>query len=169
MDKYVFKPYDSIFPKLFSKEKNRLKKFLGRGILIEHVGSTAVTGLGGKGIIDIVITAPDKNDLLNVSSQLIEAGYYHDPDDGTKERLFHGRVVSDDRRYHIHLTFKESKDWKDMIDFRDYLRVHPEDLKKYAEIKKCAAEISNEDREVYMKTKEPAILEIIKKATKKLK
>lgn len=56
-----------------------------------------------------------------------------------------------------------------MIALRDYLRVHPEDLKKYAEIKKRAAEVSNEDREVYMKTKEPAILEIIKKATKKLK
>lgn len=68
MLKYVFRPYDPIFPKLFIKEKNRLKKFLGRTVLIEHVGSTAIPGLGGKGIIDIAIAAPDKNDLLNVSS-----------------------------------------------------------------------------------------------------
>lgn len=166
MSKYVFKPYDPIFPKLFTKEQNRLKKFLEKDVLIEHVGSTAVPGLGGKGIIDIVIAADDKNGLLNVSSQLIKAGYYFDPDDGTKERLFHGRVVSDDRKYHVHLTFKSSKDWKEMISFRDYLKTHTEDFEKYANIKKHAVTISNQDREVYIKIKEPVILKIIQKALK---
>lgn len=167
MFKYVFRPYNPIFSKLFSKEKNRLKKFLGRDALIEHIGSTSIPGMGGKGIIDIVIATDDKNDLFNISSQLIEAGYYFDPDDGTKERLFHARVVSDERRYHIHLTFKSSKDWKEMISFRDHLKTHPKDFKKYEEIKEQAVAVANQEREVYMKIKEPVILEIIKKATKK--
>lgn len=121
MFKYIFRAYDPVYPKLFTNEKNRLKKLLTEDILIEHVGSTSIPGMGGKGIIDIAVAANNKDDLSNVSSQLIEAGYYFDPDDGTNERLFHSRMVSDAERYHIHLTFKGSKDCKEMTSFRDYL------------------------------------------------
>ncbi len=55
MKKYVFKPYGKIFPELFLKEKERISGSLGAGAVIEHVGSTAVPGLGGNGIIDIAI------------------------------------------------------------------------------------------------------------------
>lgn len=164
MFKYIFRPYDPIYTKLFSEEKNRLKKFLGKNVLIEHVGSTAIPGLGGKGIIDIAVAANNKNDLSAVSTLLIKAGYYFDPDDGTDERLFHGRVVSDDRRYHVHLTYKDSKDWKEMTNFRDYLNTHPEDFKKYEKIKKKAVDLSDQDGKVYMKIKNPIILDILKKA-----
>ncbi len=167
MFKYVFRDYDPIYPKLFRKEKNRLKKFLGKDVLIEHVGSTSIPGMGGKGIIDIAIATTDKSDLQDVSSKLIEAGYYYNSDGGTAERWFHGRKVSDNERYHIHLTFKGSKDWKEITSFRDYLKTHPKDFKKYAEIKKQAVEVANQDREIYMQTKEPFIKDIIIKALKK--
>lgn len=164
MFKYVFKPYDPIFPKFFSKEKNRLKKFLGSGILIDHIGSTSIPGMGGKGIIDIAIAVISKDDLSSISSKLIEAGYYYDRKDGTEERWFHGRKVSDEERYHIHLTFRESRDWKEMISFRDYLKTHPEAFREYKEIKKRAVEEANQDKEIYINIKEPFILEILKKA-----
>ena len=48
--KYVFKPYSKIFPELFQKEKERISPNLKEALAIEHVGSTAVPGLGGKGI-----------------------------------------------------------------------------------------------------------------------
>lgn len=164
MFKYIFRPYDPIYPKLFSKEKERLRKFLRKGVLIEHIGSTAVPGLGGKGIIDIVITAPDKKSLSEISSRLIEAGYYYEPEDGTDERWFHGRKISDDERYHLHLTFKGSRDWREMTSFRDYLKNHPEDFKRYIETKKKAVGEANQDKSIYMKVKEPIILEILKKS-----
>lgn len=164
MFKYVFKPYDPIYPKFFDKEKNRLKKFLGKYVLIEHVGSTSIPGMGGKGIIDIAIATNGKKDLPGVSSKLIEAGYYYDPDDGTKDRWFHGRKVSDNERYHVHLTFKGSRDWMEIISFRDYLKTHQEDFKRYEEVKRQAVEEANQDKEIYINIKEPFILEIIKKA-----
>lgn len=165
MFKYIFRPYDPQLPELFSKEKNRLEKFIGN-VLIEHVGSTAVPGLGGKGIIDIAVGVSDKSNFSEVSSKLIEAGYYYDPKDGTDERWFHGRKISDSERYHIHLTFKDSKDWKEMVSFRDYLRTHPEDVQQYAKIKEKASELSNQDAKTYMEIKAPIILDILKKATK---
>jgi GrpB-like predicted nucleotidyltransferase (UPF0157 family) len=55
MKKYVFKPYSKNFPELFQKEKERIVSNLNLPLVIEHIGSTAVPGLGGKGIIDIGI------------------------------------------------------------------------------------------------------------------
>lgn len=57
--KYVFRRYNSKYELLFNKEKAKLKKILPKA-KIEHVGSTAVKGLGGKGIIDISIIVPKK-------------------------------------------------------------------------------------------------------------
>ncbi len=53
--KYVFKPYNQKFSELFEKEKERIISCLKKRLSIEHVGSTAVPDLGGKGIIDIAI------------------------------------------------------------------------------------------------------------------
>ena len=51
MEKYKFRKYDPKFGELFKREKAKLKKIIP-GIKIEHIGSTAVPSLGGKGIID---------------------------------------------------------------------------------------------------------------------
>lgn len=66
MKKYVFKPYKESFPELFDNEKKRIAALLGTDPVIEHIGSTAVPGLGGKGIIDIAI-AVKKENLSQVS------------------------------------------------------------------------------------------------------
>lgn len=167
MFRYVFKPYDPIYPERFSKEKERLKKFLGEIVSIEHVGSTSIPGMGGKGIIDIAVAANSREDLSEVSSKLIEAGYYYEQADGTPDRWFHGRKVTDSERYHLHLTYEGSRDWIEMNAFRDYLKTHPEDFEEYAQIKKQAAELSNQDAKTYMSIKQPIISEIIRKATAK--
>lgn len=65
-NKYVFKPYNPVFSKLFETEKKRLSNYLTGLFRIEHVGSTAVPGLGGKGIIDIYIVVPENK--LNTAS-----------------------------------------------------------------------------------------------------
>jgi hypothetical protein len=49
--KYTYKPYSNIFPSLFQKEKKRISSSFNIALAIEHVGSTSIPGLGGKGII----------------------------------------------------------------------------------------------------------------------
>jgi len=169
MKKYVFKTYNPIFPELFEKEKSRIKKILGSNDLIEHVGSTAVLGLGGKGIIDIYI-ATDKKSLKNLSQKLQGLGYEYRPQAGSNERLFHKISLPDPieevRVYHVHVAFPENLDWIKAIKLRDYLRKHPRNVQKYARVKKLAAEKANEDREIYTQIKEPVLEAIIEKALK---
>jgi GrpB-like predicted nucleotidyltransferase (UPF0157 family) len=154
--KYVFKPYNENFPRLFEAEKLRLQTLLDKSIQIEHIGSTAVPGLGGKGIIDIAICV-EKDAFEIVSQQLQKLGYEFRPNYSTSERLYFVIFLADlenaSRRYHIHLTYPDSNDWKGFIEFRDCLRNNPEKTKEYADVKKFAAEEANQDGEKYRQLK----------------
>lgn len=159
MNKYVFKPYNQLFPELFAKEKARINEHLFP-TSIEHVGSTSVPELGGKGIIDIAI-AVEKQCMEEAKNKLQELSYEFRPSFSTPERFYLVAYLTDPeeniRRYHIHLTYLESKQWKELITFRDYLRTHPEAREEYANIKKKAADMANHDGEQYRKIKEPII------------
>ena len=167
MKKYIFIPYNDSYPKLYQEEEQILKKILGNDVLIEHIGSTAVPRLGGKGIVDIMIAVP-RDQMQSISDSVQKAGYEYKQSGGNKERIFHQRdennINGDLVRFHLHITFPESNTWREDIAFRDYLRNNPEDAKHYAEIKKKAAKESNQSKEKYMVIKEPIIQAILQKA-----
>lgn len=158
MKKYVFRSYSKIFPELFQKEKERIASNVNLQLVIEHVGSTAVPGLGGKGIIDIAI-AVDKRNIELVSKQIQAIGYEFRPMFSTPDRLYFIVYLTDleeeNRRYHIHLTYPENSEWKEFLGFRDYLRSHPKEAQEYAELKKQAALEASGEGEKYRKLKEP--------------
>ena len=159
--KYVYKPYSKIFPDLFQKEKIRISSSLKDAVAIEHVGSTAIPNLGGKGIIDIAI-AVAKETMESASEILQKLGYQFRPSFSTPDRLYLIAYLADpeegSRRYHIHLTYPSSKEWKELIGFRDYLLAHPDAVAEYARIKEHAAEMANQDGAQYRKMKEPMFL-----------
>lgn len=156
--KYVYKPYSKIFPDLFQKEKARISSSLKQALAIEHIGSTAIPGLGGKGIIDIAI-AVAKEEMARTPAILQKLGYEFRPSFSIPERLYFIAYRPDleegSRKYHIHLTYPTSKEWKELIGFRDYLLAHPEAVAEYADIKKLAAQMANQDGHLYRKMKEP--------------
>lgn len=171
MKKYVFKPYNKNFPELFRKEKERILSQVKTALAIEHVGSTAVPGLGGKGIIDIAI-AVHKSDMNAVNKQLQSLGYEFRPTFSTPDRFYFIIFLPDTeeevRRYHIHLTYPESREWKDLIEFRDYLKTHPAELEEYAELKRKAALEANQDGEKYRKIKDPMFKKILRRKEENL-
>lgn len=163
MKKYVFKSYSKIFPELFDKEKQRIAPHLKKALAIEHVGSSAVPGLGGKGIIDIAI-AVEKEEMDGASNQLQSLGYEFRPTYSTSDRFYFIIYLPDpeeeSRRYHLHLIYPENHEWKEFIGFRDYLRQHPEAAEEYSEMKMHAAMEANHEGERYRKLKEPMFQKI---------
>ena len=164
MKKYVFDPYDHIFPILFEKEKKRILAQINKALHIEHVGSTAVPGLGGKGIIDIAILAK-KNDMAEISRALQRVlGYEFRPSFSTSDRLYFVIYLPDPkkktRRYHIHLTHPDSPIWQELIGVRDYLKHHPDAVKEYAKIKQQAVQ-NQQEGEAYRKIKDPFLKKIL--------
>ncbi len=160
MSKYTFKPYSAIFPILFREEKERIAPHLPNDSLIEHIGSTAVPGLGGKGIIDIAV-AVDKESMEGACKELQKLGYEFRPSFSTPDRFYFIIHLPDpeegSRRYHLHLTYPKNKEWKEFIGFRDFLRSHPEALKEYAHLKEKAALETDQNGEKYRKMKAPLI------------
>lgn len=161
--KYIFKPYSEIFKELFIREKERITSHIKSDLVVEHVGSTAIPGLGGKGIIDIAI-AVNKAEMESTSKQLQSIGYEFRPMFSTSERFYFIIYLSDreeeNRRYHVHLTYPENSEWNAFIAFRNYLKQHPEELQEYAELKRQAALEANQDGEKYRKLKEPMFKKI---------
>lgn len=164
-------PYSSLFPKIFFREKQRIKKYINNAV-IEHIGSTSISNLDGKGYIDLIISVP-KNEM-NKSKKILETnlGYEYKKDVSVKgERLFFKRIApseySKETFYHLHLTYLNSSDYKKAIFFRDFLIENPDYVKRYSVIKKIASQKAQkaknrkEARIIYKKVKDPIINEIL--------
>ncbi len=118
--KFEFNPYSSRYPELFSREKKRLaSNFEGE---IEHVGSTAVEGLGGSEIIDIAIAVEDVEQTVNVLQKL----YYHlMPQCIVPDSICLSASRPDEQKkqweYRVYLLKARSHRWHELIAFRDCL------------------------------------------------
>jgi GrpB-like predicted nucleotidyltransferase (UPF0157 family) len=158
MSKYQFKPYNALFPTLFEQEKQRISPHLDPTAIIEHIGSTAVPNLGGKGIIDIAV-AVDRTLFEETKRILQSLGYEFRPAFSTESRFYFVIFLDDremeKRRYHLHLTPINSREFQEFIEFRDSLRKNPKMLLEYAAIKEKAASLCEQEGELYRKMKEP--------------
>jgi GrpB-like predicted nucleotidyltransferase (UPF0157 family) len=170
--KYKFRKHDGSYSKLFKIEKFRLLKILSGNPIIEHVGSTAIPGLGGKGMVDIAIAVP-KNKILAYKQKLEANGYVYKKKPRDNERKYLERRIiykSNERRVHIHLTYSDSSIFRfNFILFRDYLRNNPKIAKEYEQVKKKALKYSKGNGKLYLAYKQPFIDKIIKIAKKNRK
>lgn len=162
MNKYVFKPYNPIFPTLFEKEKTKLKNLLGNTVIIEHIGSTAIPNTGGKGIIDIMVGIGNKQtSFKDILVKLERTGDKHREQADAPERIFFRVDRLDEfetiRRYHVHVTYHNSNDWNETLNFRDYLRANPYIVKEYETLKINVLKKNGNDGKLYRKLKEPFI------------
>lgn len=163
MQKYVFRKYNSEYQAFFTSERKKINKALGSIAKIEHVGSTAIPDLGGKGILDIVVGV-SKSKISEAKKKLEKAGYEFREKASYPERLFF-RIdypcKNRKRRVHIHLTKFNGQNWKEIIGFRDYLLKHPEAVEQYDKTKKEGVKKALGDGEKYRKYKEEFIQNIL--------
>lgn len=156
--------YDNNYPSIFESEKERISKSIN-SIEIEHIGSTAIEGTPGKGIIDILIAIPNLNSHKEVKEKLKKLGYIYKESAGNPGRLFFSDkdLSSPDVKFHIHVVEKDSKECKEPIIFRNYLREHSRAKEAYITLKKKLA-LNVEGPRDYLESKTPFVNKILKKA-----
>ena len=166
--KYTYKPYQKNFPELYEAEKTRISNGLTNiKCDIYHFGSTAIPGVGGKGIIDIIISTDYKN-LVEITNRLINLGYEFREGGGNENRRFHQTEIQG-RRYHVHVTNFNNPELIEAIAFRDYLIENPKLAQEYSEVKKFASEIALQQttregmKTAYALAKKPVIDKIFEK------
>ncbi len=127
--------YDTDWPRLFSREADRLHSVLGDAALrIEHVGSTSVPGLVAKPIIDVLLVVPDPADEPGYVPRLEAAGYVlriREPD-WFEHRLFKGP----DTDVNLHVFGADAAEVERMLRFRDRLRADDAARDRYARTKR---------------------------------
>lgn len=163
-DQWRIAPYNPEWINMFTDIGLRLKDSLQElAIRIDHVGSTSVVGLEAKPIVDIQISVLNYEDVLSYKSKIESVGFVlrEENPDRTK-RYF--REVSGSRRTHIHVRQSGSFSEQMTLLFRDYLRSHPEDCKRYADEKHRLMRIYKNERPKYVEGKGPIVWDIIRKA-----
>jgi GrpB-like predicted nucleotidyltransferase (UPF0157 family) len=159
--------YDRKWKSDFKVEEKKLKKIFGKDCLeLQHVGSTAISGILAKPIIDIAIVTPFISEVKHFEGELNKIGYKIKKNDNRKERLFFTKGPEEKRTHYLHISEIGSGYIEDMILFRDYLCKHDDMAKNYSGLKEKLAEKYKNRREVYTAKKEKFIKEIIKKAKK---
>jgi GrpB-like predicted nucleotidyltransferase (UPF0157 family) len=163
-DPVIVVPYDPLWPELFSELGAALRRSLGCAALrIDHVGSTSVPGLDAKPVIDVQISVASFEpwEAFGVPLQRLGFVWHADNPDLTK-RYF--REPPGTRRTHIHVRCAGS--WSEQLTllFRDYLRTHEADARRYAALKYRLAEQYRNDRVGYTEAKSPLIWEIVAQA-----
>jgi GrpB-like predicted nucleotidyltransferase (UPF0157 family) len=132
--------YDPAWPAMFQREAGRIHGALGdRALRIEHVGSTSVPGLIAKPCVDILLVVTDAGDDADYVPDLERAGYVlrireHD-DEWGPHRVFKGAAIN----LNLHVLSAASPEIREFLDFRDWLRAHPEDAARYADTKRALA------------------------------
>lgn len=160
-------PYDPRWPGLYELEKATLLPAFGETLCcIEHIGSTAVPGLAAKPVIDILAGVRSILEAPNFIPNLQALGYKYIPQHEAvfPQRRYLHKIVNGRHTHHLHVVEPDSDFFKVQILFRDYLRHHPEDATRYAELKyRLALEFRN-DREAYTDGKSQLIQEILQAA-----
>jgi GrpB-like predicted nucleotidyltransferase (UPF0157 family) len=127
--------YDPEWPGLYDREAARIRSILGdRALRLEHVGSTSIPGLAAKPIIDIVLLVPDSADEAAYVSRLVAAGYLlriREPG------WFEHRVLNGpDTKVNLHVFSDGCPEFERMVAFRDRLRTHDEERRRYEAAKR---------------------------------
>jgi len=160
--------YDLNWPKVFGKEKKLILDVIGHIIVrTEHIGSTAVPGLGAKPIVDILVAVNHLNDAEKCIEPLKMIGYEYKPrlEADIPERRFFGKgAPPKEQHYHLHMVELTSDFWERHLLFRDYLRAHPEVAQEYQKLKRQLAAECGNNREGYTEAKTPFIESIVAKA-----
>lgn len=149
----------------FRGERDRLRLGLATATLrFEHIGSTAVPGLGGRPIVDLMLGAPPAAwaALPELRARVVALGYQDLGEaDLSGQILFRQRAL---RAFDLTLVELDGARWRDHIALRDYLRAHPEDLAAYAEAKRAAIAGGATTPLAYSAAKAPTFAALTEKA-----
>lgn len=173
VDRVAIEAYDPEWPRRFAKEAAALRAVLdrslglraGRDYRVHHVGSTAVPGLAAKPVIDIVIAVENRTVWPELVDPVQTLGYVYWADNPASDRLFFVKGMppyGTRRTHHVHVRPPEQV--QRLLQFRDYLRAHPVEARRYERLKRHLARAHPIDRDAYTEAKTAMIEQMLRRA-----
>ena len=152
----VVEKYNPKWVEQFRVLKEFLEKNTTEYISIEHVGSTSISGMNAKPIIDIDIVVEDASQFQRLKEELSKIGYVHEGDRGIPGReAFDHENVPLNIDHHLYVCVKDNAELLRHLKFRDKLRSSPELVNEYNKIKEeILAKVGADNRAGYVQMKE---------------
>ncbi|MCR4713761.1 MAG: GNAT family N-acetyltransferase [Treponemataceae bacterium] len=137
---------------------------------VQHVGSTSIKSIKAKPIIDIAVGVPDFESVSARNDKLKKVCIFPASwgfDDHPEELLYvKGDFEKDTRTHHIHVVLKTSKEWKNYLNFRDFLNATPSAAREYEAVKDKLEAMYPDNREKYTAGKSEIIAKLLEEAEK---
>jgi GrpB-like predicted nucleotidyltransferase (UPF0157 family) len=157
--------YDAKWAELYEAEAERLRGVFGN-LLVEilHIGSTAVPGLAAKPVIDIMplVTAIEQVDALNPAMEKLD--YLPKGEAGIRGRRLFIKPSDVVRTHHVHVFQWGDPEGIRHLAFREFLKVHPELVEEYGNLKTRLAQQFPFDIHAYMDGKDEWVQRVEKQA-----
>ena len=152
MRKVEVVPPDPLWQSMFEAESQQLSRSFGdNAIAIHHIGSTSITTIYAKPIIDILVEVTDLQKVDERHHSIESLGYLAMGEFGiAKRRFFRKDNLAGVRTHHVHTFETGSPQIERHLAFRDYMRSHPEAAQKYSYLKQQLAQKYPNDIEKYM-------------------
>ncbi|MEV4313521.1 GrpB family protein [Actinocrispum sp. NPDC049592] len=102
---------------------------------IEHIGSTAVPGLAAKPVIDLMAAVEHLETVGQREDALLGLEFVRHLN-GMTDRLLYIRTDNGRLTHNLHIVTLASWPTRNQRILRDYLREHPADAERYAQLKR---------------------------------
>jgi GrpB-like predicted nucleotidyltransferase (UPF0157 family) len=157
--------YDPAWPALAEAELRRIEAALGgTAVRLEHVGSTAVPGLASKPILDLQLSVDSLQPRERYVKPLERLGYLYVPDPESPDYHFFARPPQRPRTHHLHVCESGSDHEVRHVAVRDFLRVHPDEVTRYAALKRQVVARHPHDRLAYIAGKDAYVTALERRA-----
>ena len=153
--------YDPAWKHEFEADADRIARALRDMVLtLHHIGSTAISGILAKPIIDILLEVEDIVRLDGSSSAMEQLGYEGMGEFGIPgRRCFRKDNASGIRTRQVHAFAVGSTQIQRHLAFRDYMIAHPAEAQEYGRLNQKLALEHPDDIEAYMDGKAQFIKE----------
>jgi GrpB-like predicted nucleotidyltransferase (UPF0157 family) len=160
-DPLLIQDYDPSWPHTFSKLAARIQATLGSLVVaVEHIGSTAVSGLAAKPIVDLDVVLGSAGDLPEAVHALASLGYVDEGDLGIAGRQAL-RSPAGEPRHHLYVLILGADELARHLAFRDALRSANNLRDRYAALKRSLADNYPNDRSAYTQGKAAFVTSVV--------
>lgn len=163
--KIALAPHNPNWNPQFKAESATLTLIFGDNLIgIHHIGSTAVSGIQAKPIIDMMPIVWDIEQVDSQNDAMAELGYIHKGEHGIAGRRYFRKGSDEEHTHHIHVYQIGNPNIAQHLLFRDYLCEHSEKARAYDDLKTELAQRYSEDPPGYTNAKADFIQASIQEA-----
>lgn len=153
--RYQLQSYDQNWVKKFGDIKQCLQSvFGGHALRIEHIGSTSISGMKAKPVIDILVVVKEMKPFLEERKKMAVLGYeWGENYIAPNTQIFFKTLNDGSKTENIHICERGSKKERQFLVMRDFFRTFPEKQMEYTAMKERAQTLHPDDYPGYREAK----------------